>query len=298
MGNGLNSDGARLAWWKSLFQNRGIARGDIAGGLTAAIVMLAIEGSYGLVAYSRLGPDQAPLGFVLGVCSAGIASVTMFAMGGRGPLLSGPSAALALLVPALIGALVIDPRFLSADGQPAIPLLLAFVAFGTVLAGIMQVLLAWLRLGGLVRYVPYPVHAGYMNGTAVLLVLAMLPHLLGLPAGQGAVDWRNAQPLALGVGLIALLLAVRPPRWTRRVPAYLMALLAATALHHLLALTPLSSALGPLFQAPRFDWPGIGAMTPILERLGDGLLRDKLWLVIEFAAAAAFVSSLQTALAV
>ena len=201
---------------------------------------------------------------MLGVCSAGLASVTLFAIGGRGPLLSGPSAALALLVPTLIGALVVDPRFLLADGRPAIPLLLAFVAFGIVLAGMMQVLLASLKLGGLVRYVPYPVHAGYMNGMAVLMVMAMLPHLLGLPAGQSAVDWRNAQPLALVVGLTALLLAVRPPRWTRRVPAYLTALLAATALHHFLALTPLSGALGPLFQAPRFDWPGIGAMTPII----------------------------------
>ena len=150
-----------------VIQSRGVARGDIAGGLTAAIVMLAIEGSYGLVAYSRLGPEHRAARLRAGGCSAAIASVTMFAMGGRGPLLSGPSAALALLVPALMGALVIDPRFLSADGRPAIPLLLAFVAFGTVLAGMMQVLLAWLRLGGLVRYVPYPVHAGYMNGTAV-----------------------------------------------------------------------------------------------------------------------------------
>ena len=288
---------ARSSWLKSLFQSRGIARRDIAGGLTAAIVMLAIEGSYGLIAYSRLGPEQAPLGFVLGVCSAAIASATMFAMGGRGPLLSGPSAALALLVPALIGALVIDPRFLSADGRPAIPLLMAFIAFGTVLAGIMQVLIASLRLGGLVRYVPYPVHAGYMNGTAVLMVLAMLPHLLGLPAGQGPADWQNAQPLAPIVALTAFLIAVRPPQWTRRVPAYLTGLLAATALHHLLALTPLASALGPLFNAPRFEWPGIDAMAPLFDRLGDGLLRDKLWVVVQFSAAAAFVSSLQTALA-
>ena len=110
----------------------------------------------------------------------------MFAVGGRGPLLSGSSAALSLLVPALIGALVIDPRFLAADGRPAIPFLLAFVAFGVVLAGMMQVLLASLRLGGLVRYVPYPVHAGYMNGVAVLMVMAMLPHILGLPYGQSA----------------------------------------------------------------------------------------------------------------
>ena len=48
----------------------------------------------------------------------------------------------------------------------------------------MQVLLAASKLGGLVRYVPYPVHAGYMNGVAVLMVMAMLPHLLGLPPAR------------------------------------------------------------------------------------------------------------------
>ena len=136
-----------------------------------------------------------------------------------------------------------------------------------------------------------------MNGSAVLMVAAMLPHLLGLPDGQGAADWRNAQPLAPVVACAALVLAVRPPRWTRRVPAYLTGLLAATALHHLLTLTPLAGALGPLFNAPRFEWPGVEVMAPLFERLGDGLLRDKMWLLIEFAAAAAFVSSLQTALA-
>ena len=66
---------------------------------------------------------------------------------------------------------------------------------------------------------------------------------------QGTADWRNAQPLAPVVALIALLLAVRPPRWTRRVPAYLTGLLVATALHHLLTLTPVAGALGPLFNA-------------------------------------------------
>ena len=288
---------ARSSWWRSLFEGHGVARGDIAGGLTAAVVLLSIEGSYGLVAFARLGPEQLQVGFVLGVCTAALASaVTAFA-GGKGPLLSGPSAALALLVPALMGALVVDPRFLAADGQPFVPLLLAFLAFGVVLAGVLQILLAASKFGGLIRYVPYPVHAGYMNGSAVLMVAAMLPHLLGLPDGQGAADWRNAQPLAPVVALAGLVLAVRPPRWTRRVPAYLTGLLAATALHHLLTLTPLAGALGPLFNAPRFEWPGVEVMAPLFERLGDGLLRDKMWLLIQFAAAAAFVSSLQTALA-
>ena len=47
---------ARSSWWRSLFQGHGVARGDIAGGLTAAVVLLSIEGSYGLVAFARLGP--------------------------------------------------------------------------------------------------------------------------------------------------------------------------------------------------------------------------------------------------
>ena len=284
-------------WWTSLQHRGGVARGDVAGGFTAAVVLLAVEGSYGLIAFTRLGPEQAQLGFVLGVCTAALASAVTLAAGGRGPLLSGSSAALALLVPALIGTLVVDPRFLTASGQPALPLLLAFIAFGVVLAGMMQVLLALLRLGGLVRYVPYPVHAGYMNGVAVLMVIAMLPHLLGLPTGQGASDWRNMQPLAPLIALAAFAFAVRPPQWTRRVPAYLTGLVVATALHHLLAFTPFSGWLGPLFTPPQVQLPGIDAMAPLFERLGDGLLRDKLWLLVQFAAAAAFVSSLQTALA-
>ncbi|MGZ9057714.1 MAG: SLC26A/SulP transporter family protein [Burkholderiaceae bacterium] len=293
----MSSVGVQPRWWGSLLHRGGAARGDLAGGLTAAVVLLAVEGSYGLIAFARLGAEQAQLGFVLGVCTAALASAATAVAGGKGPLLSGSSAALALLVPALIGALLVDARFRTADGEPALPLLLAFIAFGVVLAGVMQVLLAASKLGGLVRYVPYPVHAGYMNGVAVLMVVAMLPHLLGLPTGQGAADWRNTQPLAPVIALIALVLAVRPPKWTRRVPAYLTGLLAATAAHQLLALTPLVGSLGPLFDSPRLEWPGMDAVAPLFERLGDGLLRDKLWLLLQFAAAAAFVSSLQTALA-
>ena len=46
---------ARQGWWRSLLQRDGIARGDIAGGLTAAMVLPAIEGSYGLVAFGPMG---------------------------------------------------------------------------------------------------------------------------------------------------------------------------------------------------------------------------------------------------
>ena len=93
------------------------------------MVLLAVEGSYGLIAFARLGPEHVQHGFVLGVCTAALSSAVMFAAGGRGPLLSGSSAALALLVPALIGVLVVDQRMLGADGRPSDPCT-AFVGFG------------------------------------------------------------------------------------------------------------------------------------------------------------------------
>lgn len=290
------SVGARQSWWPSLWQRGGVARGDLAGGLVAAVVMLAVEGSYGLVAFASLGAEQAQAGFVIGVATAAIATVVTLLAGGRGPLLSGSTAALALLIPSLISVLAADPRLAGTDGRPLIPLLLAFAALGLVLAGVLQVALAAARLGRLVRYVPYPVHAGYMNGVAVLMVTAMASHVLGLPTGAGLLDWRQAQPLAPLVALTALWLALRAPAWTRKVPPYLTALLAATVLHHLLAATPAATSLGPLFNAPALHWPGFEAIAPLAGHLGDGLVTDHLWAVLQFAAAVAIVSSLQTAL--
>jgi SulP family sulfate permease len=287
----------RGSWLTSLLRRRGVGRGDIAGGITAALVLPAIEGSYGLLAFNSLGPEQAAVGFLLGVCTAAIACIVSTLAGGRGPMLSGSSAALALLLASLIGWLLRDPRFMGADGRPFLPLILAFTALGLVTAGLLQMLLAKTKLGMLVRYVPYPVHAGYMNGVAVVMVGAMLPHLLGLPLGATVAQWREFHVLAPLVALTGFLLAVYGARFTRRVPAYLIGLVAATLLHHLLARTPLGGALGPLFDAPAFEWPALDTMALIGDHFGSGLLRDALGPLLLFAAAVAMMSTLQTALA-
>ena len=289
--------GTQVSWFQSLLHRGGAARGDIAGGLTAAMVLPAIEGSYGLVAFGPMGADHAQLAFLLGACTAAIASIASAVFGGRGPLLSGSSAALALLFSSLIAALIVDPRFLGADGRPFLPLILAYVAFGVVLAGALQALLAALKLGGLVHYVPFPVHAGYINGSAVLMVGAMIPHVLGLSASHGELDWQFTNWLAPIIALSALVVALRPPSWTRGFPPYLLALLTATGLHHLLAQTPLSGALGPVLAAPGFEWPRLDTMGPLADHFGDGLLRSNLWPLLQFAAAVAMMSTLQTALA-
>ena len=287
----------RQGWWRSLLHRDGVARGDLAGGLTAALVLPAVEGGYGLIAFGPLGPDVVQIGFLLGAWTAAIASIVSMLAGGRGPLLSGSGAALALLVSSLIAALITDARFLGADGRPFLPTLLAFVALGVAMAGALQVALATMKLGGLVHFVPFPVHAGYINGSAVLMVGAMIPHALGLQGSMPQFDPRQIRWLAPIIALAALAVALRAPKWTRPVPPYLLALLTATGLHHLLALTPLAGALGPLLNAPDFQWPTFDAMAPLPEHLAGGLVRDKLWLLLQFAVAVAMMASLQSALA-
>jgi hypothetical protein len=66
----MSAVGAAAQWARTLGQPGGTARGDLAGGLTAALVLPAIEGSYGLLAFAPLGAEHAPLGFLLGAFAA------------------------------------------------------------------------------------------------------------------------------------------------------------------------------------------------------------------------------------
>lgn len=286
----------RSSWLGSLFRRGGVARGDIAAGVTAAMVLPAIEGAYGLLAFKPLGASHAQAGFLLGACAAAVATIAALVAGGRGPMLSGSSAALALLLSTLFGWFITDVRFLGADGQPFLPMILAFSAFGLVLAGALQALLARLKIGGLVRFVPYPVHAGYMNGSAVLMVGSMALHVAGLPSGVDGPNWHDAKPLAPLITLVGLWLALRPPAWTRFVPPYLTGIIGATLVHHLLALTPLAKALGPFFVAPVFEWPDVETMAPLADRMNWELLGDHIGPLLLFAAGVAMMSSLQTVL--
>nr|MCU0952248.1 SulP family inorganic anion transporter [Burkholderiaceae bacterium] len=292
----MSATASSTGWWRSLGERGGIARGDVAGGFTAALVLPAIEGSYGLVAFAPLGPAHAPLGFLLGACTAAVATLMALAAGARGPLLTGSSAALSLLLASLIEWLIADPRFIGADGRPLVPLVIAFTGLAVATAGLLQMLLARTQLGALVRYVPYPVHAGYMNGVAVLMVGTILPYLLGMPSLQTQIAWSAIKPGGLLIGLVALAIAIRPPAFTRRLPPYLTALLAATLLHHLLAATPLAAWLGPLFDAPQFRWPELGTLAPVLDAAHGGLLVDMALPLLLFAVLVATMSTLQTAL--
>jgi SulP family sulfate permease len=272
-------------------------RNDVVGGLVTAVVMLAVAGSYGIVALAPLGPAHAQWGFLMGVYSAAVASAVPLLFGARGPLIGGPSAALTLLIPPLLVSLAGDARLQLPGGGPDAAALLALVAAGVLLSGVLQLLLGVLHLGMIVRYVPYPVHAGFMNGVAILMVLAMLPHAGGLPSGASFLELQHGHPGAWIVTAVAVFVAVRPPAWTKPVPGYLTAVLAGTAVHHLLAQAGAGGWLGPLFGALHVEWPSGDALAPLTRPGALDILMDHRDQVLRFAVALAFISSMQTMLA-
>jgi SulP family sulfate permease len=109
------------------------------------------------------------------------------------------------------------------------------LALATLLAGLLLVLAGAFKLGALLRYIPYPVVAGFTSGIAVIIFLAQIPDFLGLQFTRpgdapeltleigrhlAQFDWQTAI-----VGSMGLLLVFLWPRLTRKVPAAVVAVL-------------------------------------------------------------------------
>ncbi|MEZ4597188.1 MAG: SulP family inorganic anion transporter [Chloroflexota bacterium] len=114
-----------------------------------------------------------------------------------------------------------------------------------IMTGVMCLVLGLLRLGFLARLLSRPVLVGYLAGTGVTMIGSQLDKLLGLDldaydaptiVGRLIDAWPDANlaSLAVGVAVIASIVALR--RWAPAIPAYLVAIVGATAVTALLSL--------------------------------------------------------------
>lgn len=274
------------------------ARRNGAAALSATLVQLPQDAIYGLLALAPLGPAMAPQVLASTLLGTIVANVVLSLAGSR-YLVGGPRAALALLVAGLCASLARAPALQRPDGTLAVERVLAMLALGVALAGVLQLLAGRYRIGQMVKYLPYPVRAGFMTGVGVLLMLGGIAPLLGLPIGTAW--WRDlpalaqqVQPAAIVVGLVTYLVMRAAPLSRRlNVPAPLLGMLAGMALHHALAAT-WGGPLGDMLDAPaggRADvgvllaWPGL-----FLD-LGTLALLPQL---LPFAFAVALLASLET----
>lgn len=201
--------------------------GEIWGGLAAMLVAVPSAIAFGLVIYSNIGPGYAAQGAMAGILGTIAIGIVAPLFGGTPRLISAPCAPAAAVMAALAADLSShhSPQRAGALQPDQIPLLLTLVA---VLAGGLQFLFGTIGGGRLIKYIPYPVVAGYLGGVGVLIFLSQVSKLFGLPEGAGVwagltspSSWKWS---GLVVGIVTMAVMVLAPKITRVVPAPILGL--------------------------------------------------------------------------
>ncbi|MFA6970907.1 MAG: SulP family inorganic anion transporter [Gallionella sp.] len=197
--------------------------GDFWGGLAAMLVALPSAIAFGVTIYSPLGASYAAQGALAGILGVTALGLIAPAMGGTNRLITAPCAPAA----AVLSAFAIE--FMHGGGNNIGTAILMLSLLG-LLAGLLQIFFGTVRLGQLIKYMPYPVVSGYLSGVGLIIIGSQVPIFLGAPKGThlwkslaapGIWQW---QSIVVGVVTTGVMLVA--PRVTRVVPAAILALLA------------------------------------------------------------------------
>jgi SulP family sulfate permease len=211
---------------------RNQAPGDFWGGLAAMLVALPAAIAFGVTVYSAISPSYAAVGALAGIIGATVIGLVASTFGGTDRLISAPCAPAA----AVLSAFAIE--MVKQDIAPG-TIVLLLIMLG-VLAGIMQMLLGFVGIGRLIKYVPYPVVSGYLSGVGLIIIGSQIPKFLATPGGTHLWDallspwlwdWRGS-----AVGGVTVLVAVISPRLTQKVPGTILGILAGLLTYSGLAL--------------------------------------------------------------
>lgn len=249
-------------------------KGDLFGGLTAAIVSLPMALAFGVA--SGVGPEAGLYGAVI---------IGLFAslFGGTPTLISEPTGPMTVVMASIVTAMIAH--------NPDHGLAMAFTV--VILAGVLQVIFGLLKLGKYITLMPYSVISGFMSGIGVILIILQIVPLLGFASPKGGVMGSlQAIPELLSqiqfnefaLGLFTLMiLFFWPKKFKRFIPSELLALVLATLaslyffdLESIRRIGEIPTGL-PEFQLPYFsfsDWSTILGNAAVLGLLGciDALL--------------------------
>jgi len=277
----------------------GWARETLAG-CTSALAAVPVVLTVGTLAFWPLGALAPQAALVAAFATASLGSLVHALLSRTRLPGAGPSSATALTMASLVAQLLADPQLVPGRAG-GLQSLIGLCAAAVLLSGLIQVafgLLGWARLA---RVVPQPVLAGFMNGAALLIVLAQLPLLLGLPPGSvlslAAVQQARPAALALGLATAGFIWLCRH-RWPK-LPAPLLALVAGSAVCALLAAlgnpADVGATVGPM--PPAWPWqPPLAALWPLWRAPGVDLLQAHAAQVGLTALALAAIGGLESSL--
>ncbi|MDU1905101.1 MAG: sulfate permease [Dysgonomonas sp.] len=192
---------------------------DLMAGLIVGIVALPLAIAFGIA--SGVSPEK-------GLITAIIGGFIVSFLGGSTVQIGGPTGAFIIIVYGIIQNFGIEG-----------------LAIATIMAGIMLVILGFLRLGTIIKFIPYPIVVGFTSGIAVTIFTTQMKDLFGLTIDRVPADFIskwiayfkhidtiNFWPLL--IGLVSILIIAFTPKVSKKIPGSLIAIILMTIVVYLM----------------------------------------------------------------
>ena len=186
---------------------------DLIAGITVGLVALPLAMAFGIA--SGVAPQT-------GLYTAIIAGALISLLGGSRMQIGGPTGAFVVIVAGVVAKFGV-----------------AGLAMITMMAGVLLILMGLTGLGSAVKFIPRPVTIGFTNGIALLIASTQIKDFFGLKTGDvpsafvarmsfliahmGTVNWT-----AVAVSVVTLAVVVLLPRFTKRIPGSILAMVGCT----------------------------------------------------------------------
>ncbi len=234
-------------------------RGNAMGGITAAVLSVPTCVGFGILTLAPLGAEFIQHGVLAGLYAAVCGGIISALMGGHNNIVvHSPRGIVTFLISALVAQNLAG--IAHAQGGVRDPnMLLALVFLMVFLAGAFQTLYGILKLGVFAKYLPAPVLAGFQVAGSMLIFVAQIPVVLGLPSHLKLMDILThldaIQPWTLVIGAMTGLAMAVIPKFTRALPSNIAGLIAGSIGFYVLLGLGLRDKLGPLIGAIQWSWP-------------------------------------------
>ena len=241
-------------------------RGDVLGGIVSAIVALPQALAFGVA--TGMGASAGMWGAVILCLVAGL-------LGTKLPMISGPTGPVAIVTASIMAAYGYETG-----------------AIFTVLllAAIIQTCISFTSLPSIVKYVPYPVISGFMNGVGTILILMQLNPLVGQKTMSTPIeslkhliaDFSDINTQAVILGCLTLMIVfLIPQKINRFIPSQIIALVLCTFI-----------SIKAGFQVDKISDISISLPHPVLPEINFDILK----LALPFALTLAVVCSSESML--
>ena len=186
---------------------------DLMAGLIVGIVALPLAIAFGIA--SGVSPEK-------GIITAIVAGFAISALGGSKVQIGGPTGAFIVIVAGIINQYGMQG-----------------LTIATLMAGVFLIGFGLLHLGTIIKYIPYPIIVGFTSGIAVTIFTTQVKDLLGMQMDTVPSDFiekwiayfqnlTHIDPWSAGVGLVSVAIIASAPKFSKRIPGSLIAIIVMT----------------------------------------------------------------------